>query len=92
VVHWWSFGRQHQGESWSRFPCQLTTYKQPDYVLELDFESWAALYSGSTDLERLVTDEKVRLTKGGQKELAGVFDLFDKLDPKRNYKIPPLEE
>jgi len=32
------------------------------------------------------------LAKGGQTEVASVFDLFDKLDPKRNYKIPPLEE
>jgi len=23
---------------------------------------------------------------------AGVFDLFDKFAPNRNYKIPPLEE
>jgi len=35
---------------------------------------------------------KAKLAKGDQKELAGLFDLFDKFDPNRNYKIPPLEE
>ena len=73
-------------------PVPADYYQQPDYVLELDSESWAALYLGSTDLQKAVAAGKVKLAKGDQKELAGVFDLFDKLDPKRNYKIPPLEE
>ena len=67
-------------------------YKQPDYVLQLNSESWAALYLGSTDLQKAVAAGKVKFAKGDQKELAGVFDLFDKFDPNRNYKIPPLEE
>ena len=66
-------------------------YKKPDYVLELDSESWAALYLGSTDLEKAVAAGKVKLTKGNQREVAGVFDLFDKFVPTRNFKIPPLE-
>ena len=73
-------------------PVPADYYQQPDYVLALDSESWAALYLGATDLQKAIAAGKVKLAKGDQKELAGVFDLFDKLDPKRNYKIPPLEE
>ncbi len=73
-------------------PVPADYYQQPDYVLELDSESWAALYLGATDLQKAVAAGKVKLAKGGQTEDASVFDLFDKLDPKRNYKIPPLEE
>jgi hypothetical protein len=29
---------------------------------------------------------------GGLKAVAGVFDLFDRFVPARNYKIPPLED
>jgi hypothetical protein len=49
-------------------------------------------YLGSTDLQKAVAAGKVTLAKGDQKELVGVFELFDKLDPNRNYKIAPLEE
>ena len=59
-------------------------YKKPDYVLELDSESWAALYLGSTDLEKAVAAGKIKLAKGDQGGLADVFDLFDTLTPTRN--------
>ena len=73
-------------------PVPADYYKQPDYVLELDSESWAALYLGSTSLQKAVAAGRVKLAKGDPKELVGVFDLFDKFDPNRNAKIPPLEE
>jgi putative sterol carrier protein len=56
----------------------------PIRVLELDSESWAALYLGSTDLHTAVAAGKIKVAKGGQGELAGVFDLFDKLVSTRN--------
>ncbi len=73
-------------------PVPADYFRKPDYVVELDSKSWAALYLSSTDLQKAVAAGKVKFAKGGQKELAGVFDLFDKFDPNRNYKIPPLEE
>ena len=46
----------------------------------------------SVDLEQAVSSGRIRLAKGDPKEVAGVFDLFDKFVPARNYKIPPLED
>jgi alkyl sulfatase BDS1-like metallo-beta-lactamase superfamily hydrolase len=73
-------------------PVPTDYFREPDYVLELDSESWAALYLSSVDLEKAVSSGKVKLSKGDPKEVAGVFDLFDKFVPARNYKIPPLED
>jgi len=70
-------------------------YKQPDYVLELASESWAALYLGSTDLHKAVAAGKVKLAKAAPVDVAAVFDLFDLFDKfvsEKNYKIPPLED
>ena len=53
---------------------------------------WAALYLSSVDLAQAVSSGKVRLAKGDPKEVAGLFELFDRFNPARNYKIPPLED
>jgi alkyl sulfatase BDS1-like metallo-beta-lactamase superfamily hydrolase len=73
-------------------PVPADYFREPDYVLELDSEAWADLYLSSVDLEEAVSSGKVRLAKGGADEVAGVFELFDKFQPGRNYKIPPLED
>jgi alkyl sulfatase BDS1-like metallo-beta-lactamase superfamily hydrolase len=73
-------------------PVPADYYKEPDYVVELDSESWAALYLSATDLEKAIAAGKAKLAKGDQKDVAGVFDLFDKFVPTRNYKVPPLED
>jgi putative sterol carrier protein len=67
-------------------------YREPDYVVELDGESWSALYLSSTDLAKAVADGKAKLAKGDPQAVAGVFDLFDKFEPARNYKLPTLED
>jgi alkyl sulfatase BDS1-like metallo-beta-lactamase superfamily hydrolase len=73
-------------------PVPADYYRKADYVVELDSETWAALYLSSTDLAKAAANEKVKLTKGNATELAELFDLFDKFVPTRNYKIPPLED
>jgi alkyl sulfatase BDS1-like metallo-beta-lactamase superfamily hydrolase len=73
-------------------PVPADYYREPDYVVELDSESWSALYLSSTDLEKAVAEGKVNLAKGDPEEVAGVFNLFDKFVPTRNYKIPLLED
>jgi alkyl sulfatase BDS1-like metallo-beta-lactamase superfamily hydrolase len=73
-------------------PVPADYYQEPDYVAELDSETWAALYLSSIDLAEAAADGKVKLTKGNATELAKLFDLFDKFVPTRNYKIPPLED
>ena len=66
-------------------------YKKADYVLQLDSKTWADLYLSSIDLNKAIGSGTVKLTTGGPKEVAAVFDLFDKFAPAKNYKIPPLE-
>jgi len=73
-------------------PVPADYYRKPDYVVELDSESWAALYLSSTDLAKSLTTGKAELTKGDETEAAALFDLFDKFVPTRNYRIPPLED
>jgi alkyl sulfatase BDS1-like metallo-beta-lactamase superfamily hydrolase len=65
-------------------PVPADYYRQPDFVVELGSESWAALYLGSTDLEKAAAAGKAKVTKGDQGEVVGLFDLFDKLVPTRN--------
>jgi len=65
-------------------PAPADYYRKPDYVLELDSASWAALYLGSIDLEKAVAAGKVKLAKGDQRQLADVFDLFDEFAPTGN--------
>jgi hypothetical protein len=39
-----------------------------------------------------VSPGTARLAKGDSKDVAGVFELFDKFVPSRNFKVPPLED
>jgi hypothetical protein len=57
----------------------------------LHSEAWADLYLSSTDIEEAVADGKIELASGNLEDVAAVFDLFDRFEPSRNYKIPPLE-
>jgi putative sterol carrier protein len=67
-------------------------YRKPDYIVQLDSDTWAVLYLSSTDLEKALAAGKAKLVKGNQEKIAGVLDLFDKFVPTRNYTIPPLED
>jgi alkyl sulfatase BDS1-like metallo-beta-lactamase superfamily hydrolase len=67
-------------------------FREADYHLKLDSESWAALYLSSTDLGKTIAEGKVKLTKGSPEEVAAVLGLFDKFAPGKNYKIPPRED
>ena len=71
-------------------PEPSTYLKQADFVLDMDGETWAQLYLNSTTLGEALASGKVKV-EGDQKELALVFDMFDKFDPTKNYLVPPLE-
>ena len=73
-------------------PLPADYFRKPDYVVELDSETWAALYLSSTDLAKAVTAGKIKLTKGAQADVTDLLDLFDTFVPTRNYKIPPVED
>ena len=73
-------------------PVPADYLREADYVLELDSETWAALYLSSTDVEKALADGKIKLSKGDPEEVATVLGLFDKFVPAKNYKIPPFED
>lgn len=55
-------------------------------------KTWASFYLGNADIAEEIQSKKVKLTKGNKVELALIFDMFDKFDPSKNFKIPPLEK
>jgi alkyl sulfatase BDS1-like metallo-beta-lactamase superfamily hydrolase len=65
--------------------------KKADYMLELDGNTWASIYLGTTDMAGEIKSDKVKVTKGDKAELLALFDLFDTFDPTSNYKVPPME-
>jgi alkyl sulfatase BDS1-like metallo-beta-lactamase superfamily hydrolase len=73
-------------------PVPADYYRKPDYIVQLDSETWATLYLSSTDMGKALAAGKAKLVQGDQEKIAGVLDLFDKFAPTRNYKIPPLED
>lgn len=82
-------------------PVPADYYKQPDYVLELDSEMWAAMYLSSVDLEKAAADGKVKLTKGAQRRSPACSIFSTDLSPlaitgshrwRTNWKAPfPFE-
>jgi len=65
--------------------------KKADFVLKLDGKIWAEFYLNSITLGEAISSGKVKV-EGDQKELAVIFDMFDKFDPAKNYKVPPIED
>ena len=73
-------------------PVPANYYRASDSILQMDSATWAALYLSQTDLERALAAEKVHVKKGDPQELATLWALFDRFEPGRNFKIPPLED
>ncbi len=73
-------------------PVPADYYREPDSVLRLDSETWAALYLNAIDLKEAIASGKITLAKGDLQETLDAFALFDKFQPSKNYKIPPLED
>jgi alkyl sulfatase BDS1-like metallo-beta-lactamase superfamily hydrolase len=65
--------------------------KKADFVLKLDGKTWAELYLNSTTLGDAIASGKVKV-KGEQKEVAVIFEMFDKFEPAKNYLVPPIED
>jgi len=73
------------------FVAEPSSYlKQADFVLKMDGATWAQIYLNSTPLAEAIASGKVKV-EGDQKELAVIFDMFDKFDSTKNYLVPPLE-
>lgn len=72
-------------------PVPADYYRKSDSILKLDSETWTELYLSSISLGDAIANGKVKV-KGEQKEVAVIFDMFDKFKPTKNYMIPPLED
>ena len=73
-------------------PVPADYYRESDYVLELDSETWTGLYLSALDLNAALDSANVTLTKGSREELVSLFEMFDKFVPTKNYTVPPLED
>jgi alkyl sulfatase BDS1-like metallo-beta-lactamase superfamily hydrolase len=72
-------------------PVPADHYRQSDFVLKMDSETWAGLYLSSMSLKGAVDSGKVKLT-GDKGAMTEIFDMFDKFQPTKNYMVPPLED
>lgn len=72
-------------------PVPAEYLKESDYVLQMDSETWVGLYLSTFSLEEAVDSGQVKLT-GNIKQVAAIFDMFDKFKPAKNYKVPPIED
>ncbi len=73
-------------------PVPSDYYREADAILQLDSATWAGMYLSQIDVEQGLKDGKLRLQKGDRQKLAALWALFDKFQPGKNYKIPPLED
>jgi alkyl sulfatase BDS1-like metallo-beta-lactamase superfamily hydrolase len=71
-------------------PVPADYYRESDFVLKLDSETWVGLYLSSVFLSDAISSGKVTLT-GNKDEIVDIFEMFDKFKPTKNYTIPPLE-
>jgi alkyl sulfatase BDS1-like metallo-beta-lactamase superfamily hydrolase len=66
-------------------------YRQSNFVLKLDSETWVGLYLSSVSFMDAIDSGKVQLN-GSKGEMVKLFDMFDKFRPSKNYMVPPLED
>jgi len=64
-------------------------YRKSDSVLQLDSETWSALYLSTIDLKSAIDSGKIKLAKGDASKTIEAFGMFDRYQPGMNYKVPP---
>jgi len=67
-----------------------TYYREPDAVLRMNSETWSALYLSTLDLTEAIEAGRVQIDIGDPVEVTRAFAVFDRFDPTRNHKIPPM--
>lgn len=70
-------------------PIPSVYLRKADFSIALSAKTWANIYLGTTDLETEIKSKNIRISKGDKNELIKIFDMFDRYDPKQNYKITP---
>ena len=58
----------------------------------MDSKTWASIYLGETDVSAEIKSKNMKLTKGDKADLAPIFNMFDKFDPKNNFKVFSIED
>ncbi len=72
-------------------PVPSEYFRKTDFTISMDAEIWANFYLGATTFEEAIESGKVKVD-GDTKDLIAIFDMFDKFDPKNNYKVFPIED
>ena len=85
-----SVGLHVRGGIAEYIPVPANYYKETDYIIKLDSETWPELYLNSVTLQEALDNGKVDV-EGNPGEIIALLDMFDKFQPTKNYKIPPLE-
>lgn len=73
-------------------PVPADYYRQADFVLKLDSETWAKLYLSAIDMAKAIDLKAVTLKKGKKDELVKIFAMFDRFQPTKNVTVPPLDD
>lgn len=73
-------------------PVPADYYREADFVLELDSETWAKLYLSTIGLREAIGSKAVTLEKGKKDELVKVFSMFDRFQPAKNVTVPSLDD
>ena len=72
-------------------PVPADYFRESDFVLNLDSETWVGLYLSEMSLKDAIDSGKVNAA-GNKDQIAQIFDMFDKFRPAKNYMVPPLED
>ena len=65
-------------------------YKPAAFTLKLDSETWANLYLSAISLGEAIVNGKVELA-GDAEAAQQLFAVFDRFEPTKNYRVPPVE-
>ena len=66
-----------------------TKYKADVPASLITPDTWSDLYLSTVDLEGAIGSGKVKLAKGDVNKTTEAFDMFDRYQPGKNYKVPP---
>jgi hypothetical protein len=73
-------------------PVPADHYQKPDFILELNGETWANLYLSEIDLAEAIDSKTVELKQGEKNQLVAIFAMLDRYQPAKNIKIPSPDD
>ena len=73
-------------------PVPADHYREADFVMELDGETWSKLYLNEIGVAEAIDSQSIKLAQGDREELVAIFAMFDRYQPARNIKIPSPDD